>query len=520
MGLRRPAPAGTSATVEKAVGPTRQDALILAGVLVVLAALWGRGLGTWYWLDEGLSLGFAAHPLHELRDLLAQDTGAPLYHVVLLGWTQVFGASEVATHSLSLVFAVAVVPAALWAGWSLFDRRTGWTCAALAAISPFLATYATETRMYSLLTLLALLTTTTFLHAFGCGRRRMLPAFSALLVLTVYTHYWGLFFAVGTAASLPLCWAHRADRRLLSDGLLAYGGAALAFAPWVPTLLYQRDHSAVEWAQPPGVDEALGDLVGLFGGPAEVLALAVGGGAALVLLLRRPRTRSSVLVGCALVMVVLVLVLGLLSARAIGQWHARYLGVVLAPLLLVVGTALARGGNLALAMLAVVAILAGPLATKPALDAKSNARRLAEDALPALAPGDLVFAPMGEVPLLAHYLPPGFRYATTTGAVKDPRTADFRDAMTRLRRFDSAAAVDRLVDQLPSGGHMLVTCPVVDQASLPAVGPFLELEIRRCHEVQRHLNDRPDLDVERAFPALSVGGSPRRADLLVKGPSK
>jgi hypothetical protein len=220
------------------------------------------------------------------------------------------------------------------------------------------------------------------------------------------------------------------------------------------------------------------------------------------------------------VIAAVVLVLGLVAAGAIRQWHARYLGVVLAPLLLVMGAALARGGNLALAMLTVVAILAGPLKTKPALDAKSNARRMAEAALPSLAPGDLVFAPMGEVPLFAHYLPPGLRYATTTGAVKDPRATDFRDALARLRQVDSAAAVDRLVDHLPLGGHMLVTCPAVDKEALPGLPPFLQIEIGRCHDVQRHLVNRHDLYAERMFPGLVVGGSPRRADLLVKEPPK
>ncbi|MDQ4130258.1 MAG: glycosyltransferase family 39 protein [Actinomycetota bacterium] len=496
---------------------SRRDALVLAGVVVVVAALWARGLGTWYWIDEGLSVGIASHPLGALRRVLAQDTGAPLYHLVLHGWMRLFGASEVATHSLSLLFAVAVVPAGLWAGWSLFDRRTGWTCAALAAISPFLAIYAVETRMYSLVTLLALLTTATFLHAFGRGRRRLLPAFSILLALTAYTHYWGLFLAVGTAAALPLCWAHTGDRRrLVTDALVAYGAAALLFAPWVPTLLYQRAHSAVAWAQPPTLQRARDDVVGLFGGPAEVVALAVGGGAALLFVLRRPWTRSSVLVGCALVIAAVALGLGLMTARASGQWHARYLGVVLAPLLLIVGMALARGGDLAVAMVAVVAILAGPLNTKQSLDAKSTARRLAEAAGPLLAPQDVVFAPMGEVPLLAHYLPPGVRYATTTGVVKDPRAADWRDALARLRRADPVAAVDRLVHRLPAGGHVLATCPLVEDRELPGLAPFLELEIRRCQEVQRHLVGRPDLRPETSLPDLPGGTPPRRADLLTK----
>ncbi|MDQ4130076.1 MAG: hypothetical protein M3133_03655, partial [Actinomycetota bacterium] len=235
--------------------------------------------------------------------------------------------------------------------------------------------------------------------------------------------------------------------------------------------------------------------------------------------LRRPWTRSSVLVGCALVIAAVGLGLGLVTARANAQWHVRYLGVVLAPLLLVVGTALARGGELAVAMLAVVAILAGPVNTKRPPDAKSNMRRLTEAAAPSLAPRDLVFAPMGEVPLLAHYLPPGLRYATTTGVVSDPRAADWRDAMARLREADPTAVMDRMVERLPAGGHVLITCPIAEEEQLRGLGPFVEVEIRRCQEVQRHLLGRADLRQATSLPDLSDGPSPRRADLLTKSPT-
>lgn len=125
-------------------------------------------------------------------------------------------------------------------------------CGILAAASPFLATYANETRMYSLMALLCVLVTATFLHAFFYRRRRLVPVFALLLAMTLYTHYWGLFLALGTGAALVLCFVGSDDRRRLAiDAALAYGGAALLFAPWVPTLLYQRSHTAIGWALPP-----------------------------------------------------------------------------------------------------------------------------------------------------------------------------------------------------------------------------------------------------------------------------
>ena len=60
------------------VRPSRWDVGGAIGLVLLLAFLWGRGRGTWYWTDEGLSLGIASQPLEQFRDVLLQDTAAPL----------------------------------------------------------------------------------------------------------------------------------------------------------------------------------------------------------------------------------------------------------------------------------------------------------------------------------------------------------------------------------------------------------------------------------------------------------
>ena len=76
-----------------------------------------------YWIDEGLSVGISSHPFFDVPGLLRQDGSPPLYYLLLHGWMDVFGTDEASTHALSLLFALLMVPAALWAGWSLFGRR-------------------------------------------------------------------------------------------------------------------------------------------------------------------------------------------------------------------------------------------------------------------------------------------------------------------------------------------------------------------------------------------------------------
>ncbi len=86
-----------------------------------------------YWIDEAISVGIASHPLSALHDLLRQDGSPPLYYLLLHGWMALWGRGEVATHALSLGFALLTVPVAYWGGAGLFGRRAGIYAAMLAA---------------------------------------------------------------------------------------------------------------------------------------------------------------------------------------------------------------------------------------------------------------------------------------------------------------------------------------------------------------------------------------------------
>ncbi|MBW3574396.1 MAG: glycosyltransferase family 39 protein [Actinobacteria bacterium] len=476
------------------VGP---DLAILAGLLAVLAFLWGRGRQIWFWIDEGIAVGLASQPLAEIPASLRLDGSPPLYYFLLHGWMSLFGSSEAATHTLSLLFALAVVPAALWAGWSLFDRRTGWMCALVAALNPFIAFYANETRMYSLVTLLTLLVTTTFLHAFVFGRRRYLPAFAIVLTLLVYTHSWGLFLAVGAAAALVPCLVVGSDRRrTLVDAALAFGAVGLLYLPWVPTLLYQVAHDPNPWSRRPTLVGLRDEVTFAFGGREAVVALGVGGFAALVAILKRPSSRNALAVTAMLIMPVVVLAGGWASA----VWGYRYLGVVVPPLLLVVALGLARGGNLAVTAVVLLALFNAPLGVRVPPYQKSNAQEVAQAAASELQPGDLVISPdFSQIPLLAYYLPPGLRYAGAHGAVDDVQVTDWRNSLERVRESRPAEALPPLIDALPVGGSVLMMCP--DLELTPDLVEFHQLVKQYCAEIEGLLRGDDRLRLEMSIEA-------------------
>ncbi len=479
----------------------------LVGMVLLLATLsfvWGRARHAWYWIDEGISIGIASQPLARIPELLAQDGAPPLYYVVLHFWMALFGTSEAATHILSLLFALATVPAALWAGWSLFGRRTGWVCAALAALSPFVAEYANETRMYSLVALVSVLASATFLHAFVFGRRRYLPAFILSLALGLYSHNWVLFLGLALGVVMLAVAAVAEDRRrVLLDGVLGLWGRgpglrALGADPAVPD-----GALGAPFLQRPTLLLVRSDLIALIGTPEAAAVLALGLALGLAVLLPwpwpRPAPPGATAVVATAAIVGLTVGVGWLVSRQDAVWTFRYLAVVVGPLLILLGAGLARGGRTATAALAVYAVLAAPVGVKGVPDAKSNVRDIAEQAAPQLQPGDLVIASFGRVPVLTHYLPAGLRYAETMGLVAGDSLSDQRDPVERLQELVPEETLPPLLDVLPRGGHALVVCPP-PETLLEDDTEFVTLISERCEDalnlVRADQRFRLDLQVE------------------------
>ena len=219
------------------------------GLLCALS-LWlrTRVLGAGFWIDEGISVGIAHHPLTAIPHLLREDGSPPLYYLLLHVWIGWFGDSERATHALSLIPALGCIPLAYWVARSLFGRTAGWICAALATVDPYLTYYGQETRMYTLAAFFSLVATGAFVRGVIEGRRRWLPVLVVSLDLLLYTHNWSLFFCVGLAVATVVF-----ARERWRDALAAAAAVALLYAPWLPTLLYQVRHTGSPWAMRPGV---------------------------------------------------------------------------------------------------------------------------------------------------------------------------------------------------------------------------------------------------------------------------
>jgi hypothetical protein len=456
----------------------RRPALIAAALALLTAAslaLRTGGLRSGYWIDEGIAVGIASHPLADIPHALVQDGSPPLYYLLLHVWMGVAGTGEAATRSLSLLFALLAIPVSWWAGCAAFDRRTGALAAAGAAGCPFLTYYAQETRMYSLVVVLSLAACASFVLAFVRGRRKHVPLLGLWLVLLLYTHNWALFLTGGMAVAWLVL--RRRGSVETRDGALLAAGIALAYAPWLPTIASQALHTAAPWSNRPGALDLLAIPGGLFGYvAAPLLALAL-----VAAVRRRPGLEDGVR---ALLMIAAATALAAwLSSQLQPAWSTRYLAVLMGPLLLGLAAVLSRGARWTAAALAATGAIWLVTGAPPA---KSNVRTVAHSVAPAIRSGDLVVSTQPEqVPVLYRYLPAGAIYLTPLGLVADPRVTDWRYGLSRLRAGRAHRTLLPIVDRLPHGRRILLVTPV-GQRGKAAWNRTVRVRTREWRAALRH----------------------------------
>jgi 4-amino-4-deoxy-L-arabinose transferase-like glycosyltransferase len=294
--------------------------LILAAILVGAALLRFYRLDAQsFWNDEGNSARIAERSLDLIIEGAAGDIHPPGYYLLLHGWRALFGQSEFALRSLSVLAGVAMVLFTGLLASRLFGRRVGLVAASLSAASPFAVYYSQEARMYALLGALSAASTYLAFGAFRAvegasrhgDRRRALPvgtlvSYGLVSAAGLYTHYAFVFILVAHNLAFGLRWLARgagSDWQWRGPILWvgAQLGALLLYLPWLPTAL-----NAAGWSSAPGdyrLGPAMLDVARiLVVGRTQPLAeagIAVAVGVGLLVAGLGPRSRGAVGKGAA-----------------------------------------------------------------------------------------------------------------------------------------------------------------------------------------------------------------------------
>lgn len=293
---------------ERALTPGLLSIVTLAAFVLRLDRLGNQSL----WVDEAMSVVFAAKPLPELFHLLVtEDIHPPLYPLLLHFWMAVAGSGEVAVRFPSLVFGVCLVPLLYLTGRRLelmADPKerppislVGLAGAVIAATSTFYVGYSQEARNYMAVTFMGLLSSYLLLRALARARKRDWAAYAVATAGALYTHYTAFLLLPFHLLFLVLTW--RSGGGAWRGWGLSLAGVGVAYLPWLGYSAGQLQRISDYWPGTLQLDAALRTTLLLFvagggAGPYPVVVPMVAGLALLAvglaaLLLGGVRGRSS-----------------------------------------------------------------------------------------------------------------------------------------------------------------------------------------------------------------------------------
>ncbi len=224
---------------------------------------------TGYWVDEVYSVT-VSHSFPFMYHMFREyENNMSLYLVILHFWIYVFGDSELATHALSLLFAVITIPVFFALERTLMNKTSSFFGALLLSVSPMFMYSAIETRSYSMLILSVTISSLLFIQLIRKPGYRMAIWYGLSLGLGVYVHYFAIL--------IPLVHAFALTRRSLTKKYLQVWLTAGVVATLliIPLVIFQpHDKSSGDWIFTPDLQMLWYAFSALFGRGYVIVILA------------------------------------------------------------------------------------------------------------------------------------------------------------------------------------------------------------------------------------------------------
>jgi uncharacterized membrane protein len=198
------------------------------------------------WLDEGITYyNSTAESYAGVWDKTAElDQSPPGYYFITHTYLEIFGENEFGFRLIPLVLGVLSILFLYLLMAAMFDRESGLLAAFLLAANPFHIGFSTESRMYVLLGLFALMGLYFLYKALKSEEVGWIYWLLFILscIFGLYTHNFFAFVLLAFAfIFLLLIWA---SEKRLAKFFLGIGSAALVvvcYLPWLPNFLKQME---------------------------------------------------------------------------------------------------------------------------------------------------------------------------------------------------------------------------------------------------------------------------------------
>lgn len=287
------------------------------------------------WGDEAFSAVAAQKPFLEMMGIVFRDTSPPLFYIISFLWFRIFGSSEIAIRSLSLLFYLGTTIVVFFLVKELFkEKKEAFLAAFLTFFNPFLFPYAFEGRMYFSLLFFVVLSFYFLIKKSQWGY--ILSASAAL-----YCHHFSFF-----ALLAQFVW-QLIKKKNLWKAIKPYLIIALIYSLWLyPFYLQTKMVAGGFWLGKP----KLKDLLGIFTNFLKTKAVLEVNLIALLVLFLRKWQKGKILPDLLLILWALLPpgITFLISQTKLSIFYERYLLYSVPPLMILLATKLRKASHLPL----------------------------------------------------------------------------------------------------------------------------------------------------------------------------
>lgn len=224
---------------------SRKDWMALTAGLGVFSALSLGNMGRWsIWFDEAYGIYLIRHSFAEVAAFTATDVHPPLYYWSLKLWQMVFGSSEIALRSLSMVMVGIAIVFVYLLVRKAFGTRVGAWVMALLALSPMLIRYSEEARMYGMAMAIVAAATYLLVDVTEKPTNKKWVVYAVLVALGMWTHYYTAIMWIAHWVWRYVTVRQRTIKQTAKvfwtkEWVWAHVLAVALFLPWMPHMLKQ-----------------------------------------------------------------------------------------------------------------------------------------------------------------------------------------------------------------------------------------------------------------------------------------
>ncbi len=205
------------------------------------------------WYDELHSM-VPTDPQNSISSIIeyAKTDQPPLFFLYLHLFFKCLGYSELTGRLASALIGIVGIPVIYLLGKEVKNEATGLFAAMLTTVNYYQIYYSQDVRFYGMAFLFSALSFLFLIRIVKNAKWQDYVLYFLTTVALLYTHYYGIIIFATQALIFPVIVYYRKNTRFTITTLLTGIAVAIAFIPWLPTVL-QDSKIASFWIEKPSI---------------------------------------------------------------------------------------------------------------------------------------------------------------------------------------------------------------------------------------------------------------------------